>query len=257
MVCPTCDGILTVKGAARQCEQCSGKGAKAKLGYCEVTDPFAVGKCEVCRGKSFLFGDPNLSSTPPPTSPLSSFSQYYGSELTPSKYGFYRQSSSTQLERIMLPDLVSALVLFSLTSPPSDPIAKKRNPPSRSIRIGAASSSSSSASDLNSSDSSSSLSSSNSLGSSADAWRVGKKKEITVFYPAQVRSALKRMIHCLRSLGPVTKRDQEKEGMLEAAERTIGLKWVREMVNGRQLLCGEGYGINLGYDFFHVLFFIL
>ena len=112
MVCPTCGGSCTVKGIPRKCEQCTGKGGKAKLGYCEVffihltinlvrlfflytillisyfqmTDPFAVGKCEVCRGKCYLIGD----TAPAPASPLSSFSQYYGTELTPSKYGFYR-----------------------------------------------------------------------------------------------------------------------------------------------------------------------
>ena len=36
MVCPTCGGSCTVKGIPRKCEQCTGKGGKAKLGYCEV-----------------------------------------------------------------------------------------------------------------------------------------------------------------------------------------------------------------------------
>lgn len=276
MVCPTCEGKQTVKGSPRKCEQCSGRGAKAKLGYCEVSDPFSVGKCDVCFGKCFLFKDDSdpssssLASTPPPSSPLSAFSKHYGTEITPSKYGFYRQSSTRELEKIMLPDLLSAVILFSLTSPPSD-ISKRRPPPRPPrLNIGSSSSfSSSSSSDSSSSNmkrsapntetSSSSLSSSDSPVKrnplmTSDSWRVGVKKEITVFYPAQVRSSLKRMVHCLRSLGPVAKRMKEKDGMVVAAEKSIALKWVHEMVDGRHLLGGDGYGINLGYVSLSLLF---
>lgn len=82
------------------------------------------------------------------------------------------------------------------------------------------------------------------------------KKEITVFYPASVRSALKRLIHCLRSLGSMAKREREKELMLETAENTIATKWIHEMDDGRSLLAGEGYGINLGYESPPLPFFV-
>lgn len=466
MVCPTCEGACTIKDDAKKCERCAGKGGKAKLGFCEITDPFAVGKCDVCAGKGYLFG--NAPTSPTPTSPLSLFSQYYGAEQSPSKYGFYRQSSTLQVEKVMLPDLLSVIILFSLTTnndpeagrdgagspstitdpnaaplsagaprggtikgaPPvsasapgnTSPLATRarkpilspsrtpsgkvtlaprlpipsfsKNPPQGGAPLTKSASAESISAETANGPASpnptaptdpknatktpirlplkaastvdvkpttpttntpnsgpisprgnttspsasgpisprggntgpaparnaagappkilstpisprgsnpSATASPNATRSlpatptpttekpteaeevtdkqnskqakpvskhgrkpsntqvtttggatirirpvSGRGWRKGVKKEVTVFYPAPVRSSLKRLIHCLRSLGSV-KQSKDDEDMLEASEHTIAVKWVHEMINGRTMLSGQGYGINIGY----------
>ena len=45
----------------------------------------------------------------------------------------------------------------------------------------------------------------------------------------------------------MAKREKERDLLLETAEHAIATKWIHEMDDGRSLLAGEGYGINLGY----------